>query len=142
MSHIATVDLDIKDMDALKKACEQLGLELVEGKKTYKWYGTSVGDYPLPAGFSKEDLGKCDHVIRIPGNSTAYEIGVVAKRDGTPGYQLMWDFWQGGYGMEKIAGKNGNNIRQQYAAQVAMKELRRNGYRVSMTTRPAMEVKH
>ncbi len=105
MSHICTVDLHITDLTALQKAAEVLGLKLNLNQKTYKWYGRSVGDYPLPEGFKAEDFGKCEHTLSIPGNGQAYEIGVVARRDGKPGYTLMWDFWNGGYGLEKIVGK-------------------------------------
>jgi hypothetical protein len=131
MSHVATIDIEIKDLDCLAKAAQQLGLELVNGQKTYRWYGRSVGDYPLPTGFTAEDLGKCEHAIRIPGNTAAYEIGVVARRDGKPGYTLQWDFYCGGYGMEKIVGQNASKLRQEYAAQVATKHMQRQGYRVT-----------
>lgn len=98
MSHIETVNVTIMDLDALEVAAQSLGAELVRGKRTYNWFGTSVGDYPLPAGFQKEDLGKCDHVVRVPGVN--YEIGVVPARnpDGTPakGHTLLYDFWGSG----------------------------------------------
>lgn len=130
MSHVATVDLHVKDLKSLEKACKSLGLELVYDQKTYKWYGRSVGDYSVPEGFTAEELGKCEHAIRVPGNANAYEIGVVKRRDGQPGYQLMWDFFAGGYGMEKIAGKNCSNIKKEYAASVSTKQLLKQGFRV------------
>jgi hypothetical protein len=99
MSHIAEVNLLVQDLNALHRACHRLGLELVRGQRTYRWYGRSVGDYPLPVGFAKNELGTCEHAIRIPGNDRAYEIGIVTRRDGKPGYALLWDFYQGGYGL-------------------------------------------
>jgi uncharacterized protein DUF1257 len=137
MSHIAEMDLDIYDLDSLEKGANELGLVLNRGQKTYHWFGRSVGDYPLPEGFTNADLGKCDHAISIPGDSKAYEIGVVEK-DGK--YVLLWDFWNGGYGMEKKVGKDGGLLKQQYAAKVAIKELRRAGFQVSQKTREV--VKH
>src|SRR5438552_1836555 len=117
MSHVSTFEFAVTDLDALDKACSEIGLELVRDQKQYKWFGRSVGDYPLPEGFSEKDLGKCEHAIRIPGNRSAYEIGVVKSRTGT-GYQLVWDFWQGGYGMEKmVGGKDGDKLKQQYEVQ-------------------------
>jgi hypothetical protein len=130
MSHIAQVDLHIKDLSALEKACAQLGLELVREQKTYKWYGRVVGDYPLPEGFQAHELGQCEHAIRIPGNSGAYEIGVVARRDGKPGYLLLWDFWHGGFGLEERVGAECKKLRQSYAVQVATKQARGQGFRV------------
>lgn len=135
MSHITSIDLHIKDLDALKAACPKLGLEFVENKKKYKWYGTSVGG-SIPEGWTKEELGTCDHVIRIKDNSAAYEVGVAARRDGKPGYQLLWDFWQGGYGLEKVIGKDAGLLKQRYAAEVSRKEALRNGFRVTERVMP------
>lgn len=133
MSHVATVEVHITDLDALQAACEPLGLEFVEGATTFRWYGYSVGDYPLPAGFTEADMGKCDHVIRLPDNSTAYEVGVVRRRDGKPGYLLMYDFWQGGFGLEAVIGAKACRLKQHYAAQVAMQQVRKQGYRVTQS---------
>lgn len=133
MSHVAKIDLDIKNLPLLKKACENLGLVFNEGKETYKWYGISVGDSPLPVGFTKKDLGKSEHSISVPGSKEAYEIGVVSRRDGRPGYALLWDSWQGGYGLEKLVGKDGGLLKQAYSQEVAAKELRRKGFRVKVT---------
>ena len=132
MSHVASIELEIKDLDALDEACETLGLELVRGQKTYKWWGHSVGDYPLPTGFKASDLGKSEHAIRIPGDKNAYEIGVVPRRDGKPGYTLLWDFYAGGYGMEAKVGKDACKLKQAYSAAVATRHYRKLGYRVSV----------
>lgn len=119
-------------MDALEEACETLGLQLVRGQKTYKWWGHSVGDYPLPHGFKASDLGNSEHAIRIPGDKNAYEIGVVPRRDGKPGYTLLWDFYAGGYGMEAKVGKDACKLKQAYSAAVATRHYRKLGYRVSV----------
>lgn len=133
MSHVCTIDLEIKDLDSLAAACKELGLEMVRGQQTYRWYGRSVGDYPLPQGFAEQDLGKCQHAIRIPGDSRAYEIGVTERRDGRPGYTLLWDFFAGGYGMEAKVGSDGDRLKQEYAAAVSAKIYRRQGYRITRT---------
>lgn len=130
MSHVAEIAIEINDLECLKRAAKNLGMELVEAS-TYRWYGRSVGDYPLPKGFSKGDLGKCDYAIKIPGNSQAYEIGVVKRKDGKPGYQLIWDFWQGGFGLTKVVGETGGKIKQEYAVELAIKHQRRKGMRCS-----------
>lgn len=131
MSHVCDMQLDIHDLAALEEAAKSIGLELVRGQTQYKWYGTHMGDYPLPAGFTKADLGQCDHTIRIPGHGEAYEIGVVKRKDGKPGFQLIWDFWQGGYGLEAKIGKDGGLLKQSYAAQATKKQMLREGYRSS-----------
>jgi hypothetical protein len=131
MSHVATVDLEIKDLDALDGACKRLGLELVRGQQTYRWWGRHVGDYPVPAGFTKEDLGRCEHAIRIPNDQSAYEIGIVRRRDGKPGYALMWDFFAGGMGMQKHVGEGCAKLKQAYALSIATRTAQRNGFRVT-----------
>ena len=130
MSHVVTVDIEIKDIDCLRKACKAIGLEFRENQKTYKWYGRSVGDYPIPNGFSVSDLGKCDHAIGIPNNNSAYEIGVV-KRDNK--YTLLWDFWSGGYGLQGVVGDKCGNLVQAYTKEVAVKKARNMGYIVKET---------
>ena len=136
MSHVATISLEIMDLDALKAACESLGLELCKNVRQYRWYGRSVGDSKLPEGFTKEDLGKCEHVIRVKGphstNSQApYEIGLVTRRDGRPGFCMMWDTWQGGYGLvEKVGGEQCDKLRQEYAIETATRIAKRQGFRV------------
>lgn len=131
MSHVAEINFECKDLEALDEACKVLGLALIMDQKTYKWYGISVGDYPIPTGFTAEDLGKCDHAITIPGNKTAYEIGVVHRRDGQEGYHLLWDFWAGGYGMaEKVGGNQATKLQDEYLAAVTVRHMRRKGRQV------------
>ena len=124
MSHVSAIELEIKDMDALKAACERLGLNFLEGKTTYRWFGTWMGDYPLPEGFTREDLGKCSHAIRVPG--AAYEIGVVTRNGKTT---LLWDFWSSG-GLERVLGRGGGKLKQAYAVEAATRAAKKGGYRV------------
>jgi hypothetical protein len=133
MSHVAMVEIEIKDLESLKEACKAVGLEFREGQKKYHWYGTSVGDYPLPTGFVASDLGKCDHAIGVPGKKGAYEIGVVPRRDGKEGYALLWDFWNGGYGLQAVAGKDCNNLVSEYSKTVARKEVKKMADQYGMT---------
>jgi hypothetical protein len=124
MSHVSTIELEIKDLDALKAACRRLGLEWREGQTTYRWYGTHVGDYPIPEGFTKEDMGKCTHAIRVPGAS--YEIGVVIRNGKTT---LLWDFWGSG-GLERVLGQGGGKLKQAYAVEATTRAAKRQGYKV------------
>ena len=130
MSHVVTIEMQILDLKSLEKACEELGLEFVRGQETYRWYGTHVGDYPIPQGFTQDDLGRCEHAIRVPGDNSAYEIGVTKRRDGKPGWTLIYDFWgRQGRKIEKLAGSKCASVQQEYAAAVAIKKAGR-GYRV------------
>ena len=45
MSHVTVIQIELKDLEALKFVCEQLGLEFREHQQTYRWYGTHIGDY-------------------------------------------------------------------------------------------------
>lgn len=132
MSHVSAIDVDIQDLDALGAAAEHLGLELVLDQETYRWYGTHVGDWPLPAGFTKADMGRCQHAIRIPGNSRAYEVGVVRRRDGRPGFQLIYDWFGGGNGLEKVIGKMALKLRHEYNATVAVRKAHSQGLRTNL----------
>jgi len=124
MSHIAKIELEINDLETLRQACERLGLQFMENQQTYKWYGTWIGDTPLPEGITTSDLGKCDHAIRVPG--AQYEIGIV-KRDRK--YILLWDFWNQG-GLEQKLGKNAGRLKQAYTIERVRKEARLKGHRI------------
>jgi hypothetical protein len=133
MSHISTIDLHVTDLEALAAGCVELGLELVQ-QPTYHWFGTT--SVAPPEGFTRDDLGKCEYAIRIPGDERAYEVGVVTRRDGKPGYMLLWDEFVGGYGMEAKIGKGAGLLKQQYAAQKSMAEARKQGFRVQQKRLP------
>ena len=68
-----------------------------------------MGDYPLPVGFKKEELGRCYHAIQIPGAS--YEIGVVQKDNE---WKLLWDFYSSG-GLQQKLGKEAGLLKQAYS---------------------------
>lgn len=133
MSHVCKISVEVNDLESLQKAAEDLGMEFVEGQKQYRWFGRYVGDYPLPQGFSKHDLGKCDHALRIPGDQGAYEVGVCKARDGSNRYELLWDFWAGGKGLQSKIGKNGERLAQHYSSRVARKHIPQ-GFRVTTQT--------
>jgi hypothetical protein len=138
MSHIATVDVVIKDLQSLERACKRLGLEFKTNQKTFKWYGRWMNDYnaqdaAYKHGFQPEDYGKCEHAIGVPGNSKAYEVGVVRKDDGT--YALLWDFFAGGYGLMEAIGseqnpKGAGKLLQAYAIECAKKSAKKEGWNV------------
>ena len=130
MSHVASIEIEVKDLSCLREAAGRLGLEFMEGQESYRWFGESAGGYPLPAGFAVEDLGKCEHALRVPGKPDAYEIGVTKRRDGKAGYTLLWDFFQGGYGLQDRVGEGAGRLVQEYARSVAVKQARRQGFSV------------
>ena len=125
MSHVVTETVLIKSLPDLKSAAAALGLVFVEGQTSFKWYGRFVGD-TVPDS-DPATWGMCDHAIRLSSNR-GYEIGVV-KVEG--GYRLRYDAWCGGYGLEDVAGVKLSRLKSEYSAQVATKQLRREGYSVA-----------
>jgi hypothetical protein len=108
MSHISKIELQVNDLSTLRRACSRLGLELIQGQKTFKWYGQD---------------GRCDHAIKVPGAN--YEIGVLKVGDV---FELNCDYYDLVIG--KMIGKNGGLLKQAYAVERTKSEARRKGYTV------------
>lgn len=128
MSHLTSINIEIKNLAALKEAVKELGFQFVEGKTSYKWYGAHVGDYPVPEGMTKDQLGKCQHVVKVPG--VEYEIGVVKKPNGN--WTLAYDFWGPGRELQKAVPK----LTQMYGVHAATIEAKRKGYTVQRALNP------
>ena len=125
MSHVSKIELEVKSLEVLKKACQQMGFQFMTNQKTYQWFGRWMNDTPLPEGVKVEDIGKCDHAIKVPG--CHYEIGVVRLKDG---YTLLWDYWHSG-GLEQHIGPKAGKLKQAYATERIRQEAKLKGYRVS-----------
>lgn len=113
MSHIATVELEIKSLSALGAAIEALGGQLHLDQKKYQSY---------------YDQKACDAVITHP--EAKYSVGVIAQEDGT--YRLAFDSWSTG-GLVKVFGKALAGIKQRYASVVARQKMQQSGFRVQET---------
>lgn len=112
MSHIVSLSLTVKDLVALDKACQFLGtVELKKNQKNFRYYGGQSG--------------KCDHAISVLGNSQAYELGLIAKDDG---FELAGDFYAGGMGLKDAVGNNATKLKQEYAAQICIKNYKKQGF--------------
>ena len=108
MSHISKIELEVKDIAVLIKACKKLGLKFVQNQETFKWYGRE---------------SSCNHAIEVPG--AAYEIGVVRRDDQ---YDLNCDFYD--RNIENAIGRKGGLLKQAYAVAKTRTEARRKGYSV------------
>lgn len=124
MSHIVAIDFQCKSLDAVRATCDRLGFTFCEGQTSYKWWGRWEGDSPLLARIRLEDLGKCDHAIRVPGSR--YEVGIVKMEDGS--YDLRWDYIHGPL-CNAMGGPSADKFRQAYQIEVARIEARRKGAR-------------
>lgn len=125
MSHISQIEVEIKDLQSLKTACEALGFDFMENQQQYRWYGKWLGKQPLPAGITEEELGRCDHAIHVP--TAVFEIGV-ARRNNF--YMLLWDSWIGG-GLTQAIGKHAGILKQAYSAATLRKMARQKQYRLT-----------
>jgi hypothetical protein len=111
MSHNEIIDLEVTDIKALSMTAKRMGGQLMLNAKTYKWYGTNVGDYPLPEGIKASDLGKCEHKIKFPGIN--YEIGVIKSKTQQGAYSLLWDFFDSSL-KKKMGGEKAITFIQHY----------------------------
>lgn len=140
MSHVADVDIRIKDLGALEAAIKRLGGELKRDQKTFKWYGRFMNDWSSNRAAANrmdpKDFGKCAHAIKFPG--VDYEIGLVAQEDGS--FVPVYDSWGPGAGLEKIMGVGLPKLKDEYAAAVSTRVLARKGFRVLRTEGPKGEI--
>ena len=141
MSHVSDVALQIEDLDAAAEAAPQCGLVLGRGQTTWKWFGRFLNDWhnsdraAAMRGFSPKQFGHSEHALRLAGTKPgeSYEVGLVPRRDGKPGWELLFDaYGTGGRRLEDAAGKNLATFRDHYAAAVARKEMARQGYRTAV----------
>jgi len=117
MSHITEISVEIHDLTALDEACKELGVQLMKNQKQFRWFGSRKSS--------------CDHAITIPGNSSCYEIGVKEKAKNS--FSLEWDQWAGAQGMVAMVGQDATKLIDHYGANVAKKQLKRQGYRINQS---------
>lgn len=108
MSHISKIELEVTDLEILNHACVRLGLTLIKGRKSFRWYGKSAS---------------CSHAIRVPGAD--YEIGILEK-DGR--YELNCDYYD--RNIEKAIGSQGGLLKQLYAVEKTKLAARKKGYSI------------
>lgn len=110
MSHFTTIQTQVRDLDALREACEDLGLQLLSGV-TCRGY----------AGAAR----KAAHVIRLKG---PYDIAVDPVPEGN-GFTLTCDWWDGH--VEKETGPQHGRLLQAYGVRKTIREARQRGLRVN-----------
>jgi len=108
MSHFTDIKTQIKDIEALRMACLELGVSLVPHSEARGYY---------------ENKTKGDFVIQLKG---PYDIALNKQPDGTFG--LTADLWQGH--VEKEVGKGYGKLLQLYGVHKATLEARKKGLSV------------
>lgn len=119
VSHFTTIQTQIKDIEALRSAVNELGLQLIPNATA--------------RGFYQQTL-KGDFVIRLKG---PYDIAVNQQPDGTFG--LTTDWWDGH--VEKEVGSNFGRLLQLYGVHKASMEARKKGYSVLRKQQPNGSIK-
>ena len=108
MSHFTEIETKIKDIEALRSACQELGLPLLQNAEARGYY---------------ENTTKGDYVVQLKG---PYDIALNKQLDGT--YGLAADLWQGH--VEKEVGKDYGKLLQIYGVHKATIEARKKGLSV------------
>ena len=103
MSHFTEIKTQIKDIEALRSACQELGLSLVPNADARGYY---------------ENKTQGDYVVQLKG---PYDIALNKNADGT--YGLTADLWNGH--VEKGVGQGYGKLLQLYGVHKATIEARR-----------------
>lgn len=131
--HVVAVNVEFKDLNAIKAACKRLKWVFCEHQKTYTWFGRWVDDSPTPrhlftteaeykrvCAMEKADrieymnklLGTCTHAIKVPGCN--YEIGLIQQGDK---FVPIWDWYEGK--LNSAMRQEGGPLVQAYAVEKA-----------------------
>ena len=112
MSHFTEIKTQVRDIAALRDACRELDLQLLENTTA--------------RGYARQTR-KGDYVIKLAG---PYDIALDRQSDGTFG--LTTDWWAGH--VEKEVGKDYGRLLQLYGVHKARMEAKRKGYTVKRHT--------
>lgn len=108
MSHFTTIETQIKDIEALRSACQEMGLTLLQNAEARGYY---------------ENKTKGDYVVRLKG---PYDIALNKQPDGSFG--LTADLWNGH--IEREVGPGYGKLLQLYGIHKATLEARKKGHLV------------
>ena len=113
MSHFTTINTQIKDIEALRSACTELGLSVLS-KTNARGYvsNTTKGEF----------------VIKLKG---PYDIALNKQKDGA--YGITSDLWAGH--VEQEVGKSYGRLLQLYAVHKATREARKRGHFVTRSAK-------
>jgi hypothetical protein len=119
MSHFVSIKTQIKDIAALRDACAELGLAVLDNTGARGYAGaTHPGD----------------HVIRLNG---PFDIAANRQPDGN--YHLSCDWWDGH--VEKEVGSSYGRLLQLYAIHKTAREARKRGLSVQRMLRTDGSIK-
>jgi len=105
MSHFTTIKTQVKDIEALRSACNEMGLSLLQNAEGRGYYENKI---------------KGEFVVRLKG---PYDIALNKQPDGSFG--LTADLWQGH--VEQEVGAGYGKLLQLYGVHKAIREARKKG---------------
>ena len=108
MSHFTEIETQIKDIEALRSACQELGLSLLQNAEARGYY---------------ENKTQGDFVIKLNG---PYDIALNKQPNGT--YGLTADLWNGH--VEQEVGQGYGKLLQLYGVHKTTFEARKKGLSV------------
>jgi hypothetical protein len=144
MSHVVECKMVLKSLDAMERAACRLGGELHRGQSKARMFSSGFVDDSTgwKDFFSPEEAAKIAkmnsldrrkiindamsnfaHVISFKG--AKYDVGVVAKEDGT--FRLRYDEWGEG-GLQKHMGPGAGKFMQAYGVEAAKRAIKARGY--------------
>jgi len=108
--------------------CQEDQLDLLDTAATVRGCELRLGQEQFKAYFSEQ---KCVHAIRVRGaGRDTYEIGLTRRPTAQGGYELSYDPYNGGFGLEAKIGPGAGLLKKEFAALVAERQLQREGHRV------------
>jgi hypothetical protein len=138
MSHVIAEEFPYTSLDVLIASCALVpNAEFVRDKTNFKWYGSWQRDYDednaaYRKGIPPHEYGRCEHVIRVRDNDTAYEVGVIKNPEGT-GLLFVYDFYGvDGRALQNVVGEGCINIKNAYIAELNRRQYKRQGMQVSV----------
>ena len=108
MSHFTEIKTQIKDITALRSACQEMGLALLQNAEARGYY---------------QNKTKGEYVIQLKG---PYDIALNQQPDGSFG--ITADLWNGH--VEKEVGPGYGKLLQLYGVHKAMREAQKKGHLV------------
>lgn len=111
MSHFTTIQTQIRDLDALRDACVELGFGFLANAKCRGYAGVTR---------------LAPHVIQLKG---PYDIAVDPSPDKDGSYGLTTDWWDGHVAKEVGTGTGYGRLLQSYGIHKTIREARSRGLR-------------
>ena len=114
MSHFTTIQTQVRDIDALRDACIELGVRLTSNSSCRGYAG---------------QVRTAEHVINLRG---PYDIAVDRSPDNNGTYGLTTDWWDGH--VAKEVGQGYGRLLQAYGVHKTFREARARGLRATRRT--------